>query len=74
MLPATFSHPPTKPIWEGLSTEGNLTFNSELLQQPAEVRARVIVEGLLHMKVPNHGKLFKALVKSHLAQGRGRPA
>lgn len=41
---------------------------SELLQQPAEFRARVIVEELLHLKVPNHGKLFKALLKSYLAE------
>jgi len=26
------------------------------------------VEELLHLKVPNHGKLFKALLKSYLAE------
>ena len=56
------------------SARRNLTFDSALLSQPVEMRARVIVEKLVHLKVPNHGKLFKALVKSHLAQGRGRPA
>ncbi len=29
-------------------------------------RKRVIVEELLHLKVPNHGKLFKALLKAYL--------
>jgi predicted metal-dependent hydrolase len=53
--------------WGSCSTAGRLTFNEELLTQPAEFRRRVIVEELLHLKVPNHGKLFKALLKSYLA-------
>ena len=36
----------------------------------SEFRTRVIVEELLHLKVPNHGKLFKALLRSYLADGR----
>lgn len=48
----------------------NLTFNSELLQESAEFSARVIVDELLHLKVPNHGKLFKALLRSYLTEGR----
>jgi len=52
--------------WGSCSTEGRLTFNSELLYQHAEFRKRVIVEELLHLRVPNHGKLFKTLLKSYL--------
>ncbi|MBI3616571.1 MAG: M48 family metallopeptidase [Candidatus Omnitrophica bacterium] len=52
--------------WGSCSTTGRLTFNVELLTQPAPFRRRVIVEELLHLKVPNHGKLFKALLKAHL--------
>jgi predicted metal-dependent hydrolase len=52
--------------WGSCSTAGRLTFNEELLTAPPEVRRRVIVEELLHLKVPNHGKLFKALLKSYL--------
>jgi hypothetical protein len=29
----------------------------------------VIVHELLHLKVPNHGKLFRALMKAYLAGG-----
>lgn len=54
--------------WGSCSTRGTLTFNTELLAQPAELRRRVIVEELLHLKVPNHGKLFKALLRSYLAE------
>ncbi len=55
-----------KSKWGSCSSKGQLTFNEELLSQPAELRRRVIVEELLHLKVPNHGKLFKALLRSYL--------
>lgn len=59
---------PMKRKWGSCSTAGRLTFNVELLRQPAEVRRRVIVEELLHLKVPNHGKLFHALLRAYLAE------
>jgi len=36
----------------------------------ADLDARVGVEQRLHLRVPNHGKQFKALLKSYLAEGR----
>lgn len=68
--PGTITVRPMKRKWGSCTTKGTLTFNSELLGRPAEFRARVIVEELLHLKVPNHGKLFKALLRSYLAEGR----
>ena len=59
---------PMKRKWGSCSTSGRLTFNVELLRQPAMVRRRVIVEELLHLKVPNHGKLFRALLRAYLAE------
>lgn len=59
---------PMKRKWGSCSTAGRLTFNVELLRQPADVRRRVIVEELLHLKVPNHGKLFRALLQAYLAE------
>jgi len=67
--PNTITIRPMKRKWGSCSTKGNLTLNSDLLTQPADFRARVIVEELLHLKVPNHGKLFKALLRSYLAEG-----
>lgn len=58
---------PMKRKWGSCSSKGRLTFNTELLRQPAEFRRQVIVEELLHLKVPNHGKLFKALRRAYLA-------
>jgi predicted metal-dependent hydrolase len=52
--------------WGSCSTTGRLSSNTELLTAPAKVRKRVIVEELLHLKLPNHGKLFKALLKAYL--------
>lgn len=54
--------------WGSCSTNGRLTFNSELLYQSAEFRRRVIVEELLHLRVPNHSVLFKTMLRAYLAQ------
>jgi hypothetical protein len=59
---------PMKKKWGSCSTTGRLSFNAELLVAPTKVRRRVIVHELLHLKVPNHGKLFKALLKAHLKE------
>ena len=58
---------PMKRKWASCSSNGRLTFNTELLREPAAFRAEVIVHELLHLKVPNHGKLFRALLRAYLA-------
>jgi len=55
--------------WASCSSNGRLTFNSEILSQPAAFRSEAIVHELLHLKVPNHGKLFKNLMRTYLSQG-----
>lgn len=52
--------------WASLSDTGRLTFNSELLSKHKKFSDYVIVHELLHMKVPNHGKLFKSLLHAFL--------
>lgn len=54
--------------WASCSTQGRLTFNTELLDQTSSFRREVIVHELLHLKIPNHGRVFKALLKAYLAQ------
>ncbi len=61
---------PMKRKWASCSSQGRLTFNTELLQMPADFRAEVIVHELLHLKIPNHGPLFKTLLKAYLAEER----
>jgi predicted metal-dependent hydrolase len=54
--------------WGSCSTAGRVTFDMGLLAQPAAFRREVIVHELLHLKVPNHGKLFKALLRAYLGR------
>lgn len=57
-----------KTKWASCSNRGRLTFNTELLHMPADFRREVIAHELLHLKLPNHGKLFKILLKSILSR------
>lgn len=52
--------------WASCSTAGTLSFNDELLELPRELGDYVIVHELLHFSVPNHGKLWKSLMRAHL--------
>ncbi|NPV52165.1 MAG: M48 family metallopeptidase [Firmicutes bacterium] len=54
--------------WASCSSSGRLSFSTDLLHEPADFRAEVIVHELLHLKVPNHGPLFRSLVCAYLAQ------
>lgn len=52
--------------WASCSTAGTLSFNDELLTMDRELGDYVILHELLHFSVPNHGKLWKALMRAHL--------
>lgn len=52
--------------WASCSTDGRVTFSEELLRQPLAFQDYVVVHELLHLKVPNHGKLFKSLLSAHV--------
>ena len=52
--------------WASCSTAGTLSFNDELVGMPPELGDYVIVHELLHFSVPNHGKLWKSLMRAHL--------
>lgn len=54
--------------WGSCSTAGRVTFDTGLLRQHAEFRKRVIVEELLHLRIPNHAKLFKVFLQTFLDQ------
>ena len=57
---------PMRRKWASCSTAGNLNFNTELLELDRELSDYVIVHELLHFSVPNHGKLWKSLMRAHL--------
>ena len=52
--------------WGHCSPDGTVYFNSDLLFEKKELQIYVIVHELLHLKVPNHGKLFQALMNLHV--------
>ena len=52
--------------WASCSSNGHLNFNDELLDLNDELWDYVIVHELLHFFVPNHGKLWKSLMRAHL--------
>ena len=57
---------PMKNKWASCSTSGHLNFNSDLLALDADLWDYVIVHELLHFFVPNHGRLWKSLMRAHL--------
>jgi len=61
---------PMKQKWASCSQSGRLTFDTGLLRQSADFMAKVIVHELLHLTVPYHGPLFKALLKAYLDRYR----
>jgi len=59
--------------WASCSSKGRLTFSFELLEKSFEERANAIVHELLHLKYPNHGEMFNALLKTHLSKKGIKP-
>lgn len=57
---------PMRNKWASCSTSGNLSFNNDLLALERDLADYVIVHELLHFRVPNHGKLWKSLMRAHL--------
>jgi len=59
---------PMKNKWASCSTKGNLNFNLDLLKMDKSAGKYVIVHELLHFRVPNHGKLWKSLMRAYLGR------
>lgn len=57
---------PMRNKWASCSLQGNLNFNVELVALDREIGDYVIVHELLHFFAPNHGKLWKILMRVHL--------
>jgi predicted metal-dependent hydrolase len=52
--------------WASISTAGRLTLNSELVSFNYDLAEFVIVHELVHLLVPNHGKVFKSFLSAYL--------
>lgn len=56
--------------WGSCSAAGTVTFATALLSQPVEFRTYVIVHELLHLRVPNHGRLFRSYLGAYVPDYR----
>lgn len=52
--------------WGSCSTAGTVTIALELAGRSPHFQDFVIAHELLHLKVPNHGRVFKALMSAHI--------
>ena len=60
--------------WASCSTAGRLTFDELVPRLPHDLQDYVIVHELLHLKAPNHGKLWKSLMRAYLGDYEGLEA
>jgi predicted metal-dependent hydrolase len=52
--------------WGSCSAAGTVTLASDLIDQDVRFQDYVIAHELLHLRVPGHGRLFKALMSAHV--------
>lgn len=52
--------------WASCSTRGTVSLSTDVLRLEDDLVDYIIVHELLHLVVPNHGRLWKALMATHL--------
>jgi len=58
--------------WASCSPRGVVTFSTDLLGEDRAFGEAVIVHELIHLVVPNHGPVFRSLLKAYLPNGDAR--
>lgn len=56
--------------WGSCSAKGVVTIALDLAKQPAGFQDFVIAHEVLHLRVQNHGRLFRALMTAHVPDWR----
>lgn len=56
--------------WGSCSSKGVVTLASDLAEQERPFQDFVIAHELLHLRIPNHGRLFKALMTAYVPSWR----
>ena len=64
--PARVQIRPMQTKWASISTNGSITLDLDLLHLPKELGEFVIVHELVHLLVPNHGRVFKSFMHAYL--------
>jgi hypothetical protein len=52
--------------WGSCSSKGNITLNTALCRVPRPLAEYVVLHELVHLRVFNHGKEFKAMMAAHM--------
>lgn len=52
--------------WGSCSSAGTITLSNDLLDESDSFQDFVVAHELLHLRVPNHGRLFKVLMTVHV--------
>jgi len=52
--------------WASCSPAGRICFSRDLLREERPFQEVVVVHELLHLRVPNHGRLFKSLMTAYV--------
>lgn len=56
--------------WGSCSDRGTVTLASDLARRDPEFQDFVVAHELLHLRIPNHGRVFKALLSAHVPRWR----
>ena len=52
--------------WASCSTTGRVSLATDVLPLNSKLQDYIIVHELLHLRVPNHGKLWKSLMRAYV--------
>ncbi len=55
--------------WASCSSKGRLTFDPALLEESKEKRIEAVLHEVLHLRYPNHGKMFHLAFNEYLRKG-----
>ncbi|HVU11730.1 MAG TPA: M48 family metallopeptidase [Phototrophicaceae bacterium] len=58
--------------WGSCSSKGNITLNTALCTIPRELAEYVVLHEVVHLRVLNHSKAFKALMSAHMPDWTAR--
>lgn len=56
--------------WGSCSTKGTISLASDLVRMNSGFQDFVVVHELLHLRIPNHGKVFRAVLAAHVPDWR----
>ncbi len=55
--------------WASCSSRGRLTFDPDILEKDREFQDESVIHELLHLRYPNHGRMFKQMLEMYLKEG-----